>query len=66
LRAAAAEERAPPTSIISIASSSPTSWAPTAGANGATLTTTMSIAPMPCVCSSSIWASTSRRARMPA
>ena len=38
----------PPTSIISIASSSPTSLTPMAGANGLTLTTTMSMRPMPC------------------
>ena len=43
-----------------------TSFSPTAGAKGLTLTTTMSIAPMPCSRSSSIWAGTSRRARMPA
>ena len=36
-----------------------------AGANGLTLTTTMSIRPMPCASSSSSWAGTSRRARMP-
>ena len=53
-RAAAPSSAAPPTSIISIASSIPTSWAPTAGANGLTLTTTMSIGPMPWSSSSAI------------
>ena len=48
LRAAAPRSAAPPTSIISIASSRPTSLTPMAGANGLTLTTTRSIRPIPC------------------
>src|SRR3954470_13948398 len=40
-------------------------WHPPAGAKGFPLTTTMSIAPIPCSTSSSIWAATSRRARIP-
>ena len=46
-RAAAPRSAAPPTSIISIASSMPRPR-PTSGANGATLTTTRSMSPMPC------------------
>ena len=66
LRAAAPSRAAPPTSIISIASSMPMSFTPMAGANGLTFTITRSIGAMPWPSSSAIWAGTSRRARIPA